>query len=216
MLVSRPCWLIGGLVILFANICSAQQTSDNSAKHWNNSDTKSSPLAFRRIQSDDDGPATQGNSFQSDDETAPGSNRKPSVLDQLGQTPFVWPRKSIREIGINPKDPEGKKPADRSFMLAEKFSRNWTEFETICKDYRWQSPGISYQPLYFEDVALERYGQSRPGFRQAMISYGHFFTSTALLPFHMRKDPPFSCEYPLGYCRPGNCAPKTHQKQFWW
>ena len=41
----------------------------------------------------------------------------------------------------------------------------------------------------------------------AAISGVHFFTNIALLPYKMGINPPQECQYPLGYYRPGSCAP---------
>lgn len=214
MLVIQRSWLMAGVLIVVANMSSAQ-TADTLEKYWKSPITTKGRLILGGHQIKNTEPLSRENSFQLDDETAPDANGDGGMLGQLGQTPFSWPRKSIREIKIDPRGSLERRPADRSYLLTEKFSRGWYDWETICKNYYWQSPGISYQPLYFEDVALERYGQSRRGLRQTLVSYGHFFTSAALLPLHMRKDPPYSCDYPLGYCRPGNCAPITEPKHFW-
>lgn len=42
---------------------------------------------------------------------------------------------------------------------------------------------VAYQPLYFEEVNLERYGRYRPG--QAFLSIGRFFGTIPTLPYQM-------------------------------
>ncbi len=77
-----------------------------------------------------------------------------------------------------------------------------------CVTYTWKASSLCHKPLYFEDVALERYGHSSGHFCQPIISGAHFFGSLAILPYKMGLEDPCECVYPLGYYRPGNCAPK--------
>jgi hypothetical protein len=61
--------------------------------------------------------------------------------------------------------------------------------------------------LYFEEVALERYGHSVGPIKQPFVSGAHFFGSLIALPYNMGIHPPNECQYALGYYRPGSCAP---------
>jgi hypothetical protein len=71
----------------------------------------------------------------------------------------------------------------------------------------YHASAICHKPLYFEEVQLERYGHTAGPFRQPIISGAHFILNLAALPYHMGINPPAECQYPLGYYRPGNCAP---------
>ena len=75
--------------------------------------------------------------------------------------------------------------------------------------YRWAASNITYNPLYFQDVSLERYGHNH-GLLQPVVSVARFGTQVVGLPYQMALDPPCKCETPLGYYRPGDCAPKLH------
>ena len=75
--------------------------------------------------------------------------------------------------------------------------------------YRWAASNIAYNPLYFEDVSLERYGHNY-GIFQPAVSAGKFTTQLIGLPYQMAIDHPHKCVSPLGYYRPGDCAPKLH------
>ena len=75
--------------------------------------------------------------------------------------------------------------------------------------YRWAASNVAYNPLYFQDVSLERYGHNY-GLLQPVVSVGKFGTQLIGLPYQMALDPPCKCVYPLGYYRPGDCAPKLH------
>ena len=74
--------------------------------------------------------------------------------------------------------------------------------------FAWQASNICYQPLYFEDPQLERYGHAYPFFIQPIVSSVRFTVQAAGLPYQMVLNPPCSDVYPLGYYRPGECAPK--------
>ena len=74
----------------------------------------------------------------------------------------------------------------------------------------WASPDLCYQPLYFEDTNLERYGARFPFF-QPGVSALHFFGSTVRLPYKMGLNSPFECLYSAGYGRPGN--PYCYQRE---
>ena len=67
----------------------------------------------------------------------------------------------------------------------------------------WKSPDLCYQPLYYEDMNLERYGARQP-FLQPGLSAIHFFGSTIRLPYMMALDPIHECQYSAGFGRPGN------------
>ena len=56
-------------------------------------------------------------------------------------------------------------------------------------------------------MALERYGHSCHPLVEPFVSGAHFFATIPVLPYKMGMDPPWECQYPLGYYRPGNCAP---------
>lgn len=81
----------------------------------------------------------------------------------------------------------------------------------IASTMTWKASALCHKPLYFEDVQLERYGHTRGPFVQPFVSGAHFFANVALLPYKMGINPPHECQYPLGYIRPGSCAPWMHQ-----
>lgn len=76
----------------------------------------------------------------------------------------------------------------------------------------WDSPAFCHNPLYFEQVNLERYGigYNRP--LNAIVSGSRFFIDASLLPVRVIQNPHHSCTCTLGYLRPGNCNPtyKSH------
>ena len=73
----------------------------------------------------------------------------------------------------------------------------------------WKAAGYCHKPLFFEDWELERYGHSRGMFLDPFIAGAHFFTTLPILPYQAGMQAPWECVYPLGYYRPGDCAPWT-------
>jgi hypothetical protein len=71
----------------------------------------------------------------------------------------------------------------------------------------WKASALCHKPLYFEERALERYGHSLGPIAQPVFSGAHFIGSVFVLPYKMGMNPPWECEYALGYYRPGSCAP---------
>ena len=80
--------------------------------------------------------------------------------------------------------------------------RDW-----IPSTFTWTASALCHKPLYFEEPQLERYGHTAGPFKQPILSGAHFFTSILVLPYNMAINPPMECQYPLGYYRPGDCAP---------
>ena len=121
-----------------------------------------------------------------------------------------WNLKPMSSItpGLTPVS--GKSPADLSWQLT---SRGSMPIVNSDKLFAWAAPDFNYKPLYFEDVALERYGQTRGFIRQPFVSGFHYLKSAAFLPYYTLFDPIDSCDGPLGYCRPGervNCVANKH------
>jgi len=125
-----------------------------------------------------------------------------------------WPRKGIRGINVDIREKSFNVPEDRSEQLLYSGGSQWSSFASTPKVFAWVAPDIRYQPLYFEDVALERYGQTAGPYQQSALSAVHMFKSFVLLPHQMRHDAPGSCDSPLGFCRPGNQVPYTIQRTY--
>jgi hypothetical protein len=125
----------------------------------------------------------------------------------------LWFRKSVQDTLIGIRESNEVAPEDRSGELDYRGSE-WSQTNATPKVFAWAAPDIRYQPLYFEDVALERYGQTMGLHLQPYRSGLNFFKSLVFLPNQMRHDPPCSCDYPLGFCRPGTCVPDIRQQKF--
>jgi hypothetical protein len=75
--------------------------------------------------------------------------------------------------------------------------------------FTWKAAGYCHKPLYFEHWTLERYGHSHGFVADSFLSAAHFFVTLPVLPYKMGVELPWECVYPLGYYRPGSCAPWT-------
>jgi hypothetical protein len=73
--------------------------------------------------------------------------------------------------------------------------------------YCWEPTNLYHNPIYFEDVPLERYGHTRHYLIQPLFSGVKFATQLFGLPYQMTLYPACSKQYSLGYYRPGECAP---------
>jgi hypothetical protein len=73
--------------------------------------------------------------------------------------------------------------------------------------YCWEPTNMYHRPIYFEDVALERYGHTRHYLLQPFVSGTKFAVQLLGLPYQMVLYPPCTRQYSLGYYRPGECVP---------
>ncbi|MCH2178335.1 MAG: hypothetical protein MK106_05970 [Mariniblastus sp.] len=142
---------------------------------------------------------------------------KVPAVTALGTNLDKWPIQTIDQISLDIRDTAKMVPMDRSGMLVDESKSSWSDFHPSAKVFAWCAPDITYQPLYFENVPLERYGQTCEDSGVAVaLSAAHFFASALTLPCQIYRDPALGCEYPLGYCRPGNLAPYTQKKYLFW
>jgi hypothetical protein len=118
--------------------------------------------------------------------------------------------KPITSLTLDVRPPGGRMPADPA---AEAF-KGQTQFiqgreipsQPVGTPYHWVAPGTVHQPLYFEEVNLERYGYSH-GILQPAVSAAHFFGTLPALPYLVGAEHPHECIYTLGQYRPGDCVP---------
>jgi hypothetical protein len=117
--------------------------------------------------------------------------RNPARLKGLSEIRAVW---SAPEPGQLPEEVRlGQAPfAPRNFPHAFK---------------PWTASDVWYNPLYFEDPALERYGHSYHPLIQPIVSAGRMSVQFLAIPYQMTLEPMSSRVYPLGYYRPGDFAP---------
>jgi hypothetical protein len=71
----------------------------------------------------------------------------------------------------------------------------------------YRGPNVHYHPLYFEQIALERYGQHFGNLVAPWISHGLFFADAAMLPYSLGKNPPWVCHNDICLAQPGDIVP---------
>ena len=121
-----------------------------------------------------------------------------------GPEPCPSPRdlKPLNQISNKIDAEPGEFPAECGLGNESFDPRQWS-----MTTYTWKATGLCHKPLYFEDVQLERYGNTCSPLLQPIISGAHFFATSAILPYKMGLEAPCECIYPLGTYRPGSCAP---------
>ena len=74
--------------------------------------------------------------------------------------------------------------------------------------YCWEPTNLYHNPIYFEDVPLERYGHTRHYLLiQPFFSVSKFALQLVGLPYQMSLFPMWDRQYSLGYYRPGEYVP---------
>ncbi len=81
--------------------------------------------------------------------------------------------------------------------------------------FMWVAPEIWHKSLYFDDVQLERYGQTRAPRLQPLLSGAHFFGTLSIMPYKMGLNHPFEMTSNLGYYRPGSPTPCVGRRLPW-
>jgi hypothetical protein len=140
---------------------------------------------------------------QADGPDEPGAQWSPKPLSELS-TNTVLPG------GVLPRnywDERGPQPV--AFCDAGGASRGWP-----ANTFNWVASCLAHNPLYFEEINLERYGYGCGCYGpcctngiQSACSAAHFFGTVPALPYMMAVDCPRDCDYTLGYYRPGSCPP---------
>ena len=74
--------------------------------------------------------------------------------------------------------------------------------------YCWEPTNLYHNPIYFEDVPLERYGHTRHYLLiQPFFSVSKFAVQLVGLPYQMSLFPIWDRQYSVGYFRPGEYVP---------
>jgi len=122
--------------------------------------------------------------------------------------------KPLETVQIRQEPTAGQLPIDCAKELfrqsteepTDRISRGWADIE-----FQWMPTELSHQPLYFDDVPLENYGQSVAPLFQPALSGARFFGTLPVLPYKIGLDHPFEQVTTLGTYRPGTPAPLVHQ-----
>ena len=81
--------------------------------------------------------------------------------------------------------------------------------------YCWEPTNLYHNPIYFEDVELERYGHTRHYVVQPVFSAAKFAVQLIGLPYQMSLYPVCDKQYSLGYYRPGEFVPYKYNQIPW-
>jgi hypothetical protein len=138
-----------------------------------------------------------------------GFNRAPSAADLKR-----W-FKPFDAVGVNIQKDRGQLPFDASRRLfldhvGPPARLDWAAFE-----YHWAAAEMWHQPLYFDDVPLEVYGQTISPEYQPYLSGLRFYATLPAMPLKLWADRPYSYISALGRYRPGSHMPQIRQRPEW-
>ena len=139
------------------------------------------------------------------DETLPLPNLNP----RKDQATIPLDLRPTSQITIDIAPPSGTMPDDRSGLLVVSPINPWdyARGDSIVQ-YQWEVPIVCHGPLYFDDVPLEHFGQTRCRCLQFAISTVKFAGDMIILPYKMALDHPHTPTYTLRtWPRPGSPAP---------
>jgi hypothetical protein len=117
----------------------------------------------------------------------------------------------LTAVSIDIKPPSGplpKKVAPPSDGRIEEPMR-YQQWPT--RAFVWQPTEHFHQPLYFDDIPLERYGQTRWEPLQPVVSGGRFIGAFLAMPYKLVIDGTHDRVYTMGYHRPGSPTPPPLQ-----
>jgi hypothetical protein len=145
-----------------------------------------------------------------------GASPQGAAVDEPGAD---WRPKPLGELTTNTVLPGGVLPRD---YWAERTPQHLAYFDPCgatrgwnVNNFNWVASCLCHNPLYFEEVNLERYGYGCGCYGpccttciQSASSMAHFFGNVVALPYKMGVDCPMECDYTLGHYRPGSCPPR--------
>jgi len=119
--------------------------------------------------------------------------------------------KPLGEIRTNLTNDGLRLPPDCSESFFGQVSAGGSIRFAASKVYTWQPTNFFHMPAYFDDVPLERYGQTRHPHIQPLFSGTKFFLQLLAIPYKMGVNRPHDCVTTLGHQPPGNCVPCLKQ-----
>jgi hypothetical protein len=146
-------------------------------------------------------PLTQGGLVE------PGGDQVVSDQDSALQPKRI--AELTANIAIGSADLPPSSPRDANNGPAPRIHGPGTHRAWNGMNFYWDASQLAHQPLYFEDVNLERNGYSC-GIGQPFVSAARFFGRIPLLPYALAVHPHHEVQYALGESRPGSSAPYVH------
>ena len=183
---------------------------------------------FEEVATTDDGEPSQC-AFQDGGPTmngpfAPSTGApEPPIAGNDSAADDSWQPRPLADLSTNILLPNGLLPRDYWAERPPQPLPCSDAFATRCwatSSFNWQASCLAHNPLYFEQVNLERYGYGCSGCGrccgcndccstclQSAAAAAHFFGTMPALPYLMAVDCPAECDYTLGHYRPGSCPP---------
>jgi len=144
-----------------------------------------------------------------DEDQLPGTDSPPQAPASEDPLDAFKPVSEIRvDVRIVGEDVLPTDASEKLFTPPEPYSRAamgrgaWPDV-----DLTWDVSELVYQPLYFDDAPLERYGHTRCRAVQPALSAAHFFGTALVMPYRLAVNHPFGYISQLGYYQPGGPAP---------
>jgi len=128
-----------------------------------------------------------------------------------GPAQYGSSRDDLKSIRVTAAAPAGFAPAPHPFETAAPDLRTTPEPRHAEVIVNWEAPNMRHRGVYFEDLPVERYGQSMAPLIQPVLSYGQFMGDAILLPYKMGVDPPRRVAYDVGLPRPGTPTPPLRE-----
>ncbi len=151
-------------------------------------------------------------------EEVPAPTHGGSAGNAGGSPLFEDDIKPLSATRTNLQPPPGEMPTDYAEaqfeMLPPVVGGGWEDRRQTGIVYQWDAPALCYQPIYFDDVNLERYGYDH-GVLEPFVSAVHFFGTIPLLPYKVGMHPERECIYTLGFYRPGTPCPYQTSRLGW-
>ena len=119
--------------------------------------------------------------------------------------------KPIGEIRTQLKDDGRRLPTDCADSFFGQQNAAVPQRYAAPKVFTWQPTNFVHMPVYFDDVPLERYGQTRHALVQPAVSAARFALQIPALPYKMGVNRPHECISTLGHQPPGDCVPCIKQ-----
>lgn len=120
--------------------------------------------------------------------------------------------RAISEIDLTIAPPEGQLPEDRSNIVFQNQSDSFANRDWAILQFHWEASELTFQPPYWEQTPLERYGHTVSPRFQPLISGAHFFGTFPIIPYKIGIDRPFDRISVLGYYQPGSPTPCLRQR----
>lgn len=150
------------------------------------------------------------------DSVAAADGDRPQIGERLGTGHGLTPISPIAQISVDIRLKEQKLPPDNAQRLFgdslphSRAAMNRSDWPELA--FWWAPSEFSHWPLYFDDIPLERYGQTPCRLAQPGLSGVHFFGNVALLPYEMFVDLPLSRISQLGHHRTGSDTPALRER----